>query len=94
MLITVWKQDFRESVRLRPETVAYLHDIGVIKVGLKPNSKGRLKPVYISIDALSKIRGLSAQMPARVTELNAQGSYRHVQIVEAWKPRFASGKQP
>jgi hypothetical protein len=50
----------------------------------------RTKTVYYWIgEDSASIRGLSCQMPARVTQLNAEGSYLHVQIVKSWKPQFA-----
>lgn len=82
--ITVWKQDFRESERIPAQAVAELMSIGVIKSAWKPNKKGKLKPVLVSLDVMSKIRDLSCQMGPRVIERNAEGSMHHRAVVECW----------
>lgn len=88
--ITVWKQDFRESERLPLEVVTLLQEQGTIRPGWKPNKRGKLKPVLISLDVMSKIRDLSAQMGPRVTDRAiVDGSQHHKEIVKAWRPLWA-----
>lgn len=87
--VTIWKQDFRESERLPAETVAELMTLGIVRAAWKPNKKGKLKPVLISLDVMSKVRDKSCQMPAYVTEgavIDDLPKYKA--IVKAWKPRF------
>lgn len=87
--LTVWKQDFRECERIPSEAVAELMTLGVIRSAWKPNKKGRLKPVLISLDVMSKIRDLSAQMSHRVSECAViDGSAHHKAIVWEWRPQF------
>jgi hypothetical protein len=88
--ITVWKQDFRESERLPLEVVTLLQEQGTIRSAWKPNAKGKLKPVLISLDVMSKIRDTSCQMGPRVTEgavINDHPGFKA--LVKAWKPKFA-----
>jgi hypothetical protein len=82
--VTVWKQDFRESERIPMEAVAELMSIGVVKSAWKPNKKGKLKPVLVSLDVMSKIRDLSSQMGPSVIWGNATGSQHHKSIVDCW----------
>lgn len=89
--ITIWKQDFRESERLPSEVVAILQEQGSIRAAWKPNKKGKLKPVLISIDALSKVRDKSSQMPAYVTEgAVIEDLPKYKAIVKEWRPKFAA----
>lgn len=82
--VTVWKQDFRDSERLPAEAVQVLYEQGVIRTAFKPNNKGKLKPVFVSLDVISKIRDLSCQMGPEVTLRAVGGSRHHMAIVEAW----------
>lgn len=88
--LTVWKQDFRECERIPSEAVAELMTLGVIRTAWKPNKKGKLKPVLISLDVMSKIRDLSAQMGPRITERAILDKCEyHLEIVKAWRPSWA-----
>jgi hypothetical protein len=49
----------------------------------------KTKTVYCWIgEDSASIRGLSSQMPPSVTVKNAEGSYIHRMIVNAWRPSF------
>lgn len=89
--VTVYKKNFRESERLPLAAVRELHAVGVIEVAYKPNARGKLKPVYVSLDVMSKLRDLSTTMGPRVIEANAMGSRRHKALVAEWAPiRYAT----
>lgn len=88
-LLTVWKQDFRESERIPASAVDELMRLGVIRSAWKPNRKGKLKPVLISLDVMSKVRDLSAQMGPRVTERAViDDLHKYKAIVKEWRPNF------
>lgn len=83
--VTVFKQDFKEFERLPLEVVELLQSQGVVRSAWKPNKKGKLKPVLISLDVMSKIRDSSAQMGPRVTERAViDNCPHHRAIVECW----------
>lgn len=82
--VTVFKQDFQTFERIPLPAAQELLSQGVIRTGWKPNRKGKLKPVFISLDVMSKIRDRSCQMGPRITEGNAMGDKRCMQLVECW----------
>lgn len=82
--LTIWQQDFQKSERLPAEAVQVLIEQGVIRTAFKPNGRGKLKPVLISLDVMSKIRDRSCQMGPRVMEGNAMGRGDCKALVKEW----------
>lgn len=82
--VTVYKQDFQNFERIPMAAAQELMATGVIRTGWKPNRKGKLKPVFISLDVLSKIRDSSCQMGPRVIEGNAMGRQDCMALVAEW----------
>jgi hypothetical protein len=84
VFVTVFKQDFQTFERIPVEAAQELMAVGVIKPAWKPNRKGKLKPVLVSLDVLSKIRDRSCSMGPRITEGNAMDRQDCVALVKEW----------
>lgn len=82
--VTVFKQDFQTFERIPLVAAEELMATGVIRSAWKPNRKGKLKPVLVSLDVLSKIRDRSSQMGPRITEGNAMGQQGCRALVSEW----------
>lgn len=83
--VTVFKQDFQTFERIPLPAAQELLTQGVIKTGWKPNKKGKLKPVFISLDVMSKIRDRSSQMGPRIIERNAEGDQHCMALAAEWE---------
>lgn len=82
--VSVWKQDFRHCERVPAEVAQLLYEQGIIQPAMKPTNKGKLKPVWVSLDVLSQIRDRACRMGPRITEGNAMGKPDCVALVAEW----------
>ena len=85
-VVTVWTADWRDSTTIPLSALEYwVHpDRNVIRVGMKPNKRGRMRPAYFATVTLFKIRDRGTQMGPRVTEQAAFGSKDCRALVQEW----------
>lgn len=89
--ITVWTADWRDSTKISTAALQYwTHpDRNVIRVGMRPNKRGKMRPAYFATVEVSDIRDAGATMGPEVIEgVWAQQQWALV-LAEEWRPRFS-----